>query len=104
MSKTILAVLVGALIISGALYLTNPNESLQIDEEEVTEEENGEEAVEEENGEETVEEENGEDEGKMSVLVECLKEKGVVVYGSKTCPACAQLVDGFGGHPTAGIG
>ncbi len=31
-------------------------------------------------------------------LIKCLKESGVVIYGSKTCPACAELVNQFGGR------
>ncbi len=90
MNKTILAILVGAFLISGALYLTSPKEGLQVNEEEVVEEE----AENEEN------EENEKSEGNEEIisLVDCLKEKGVVIYGSRTCPACAQLAEGFGGY------
>jgi len=35
---------------------------------------------------------------KNASLVSCLKESGVVIYGSPTCPACAAFVDQFGGH------
>ncbi len=83
MNKIILAILVGAFLISSALYLTKPESSVVIEEEE----------------EEVVEEETNDPENEEIIsLVNCLKEKEVVVYGSKTCPACAQLVDGFGGH------
>ena len=84
MNKTILAILVGAFLISSALYLTRPGTDNVIEKENnvVNEEENN------------ADPENEE----MSALVDCLKEKEVVIYGSKTCPACAQLVDGFGGY------
>ncbi len=82
MNKTVLAILIGAFLISGALYLTSPKEEVQINEKE------------EENEEK---EENAENKETTSFM-DCLKEKGVVVYGSRTCPACAQLVEGFGGH------
>ena len=31
-------------------------------------------------------------------LIQCLADKGVVIYGTQTCPACNYLVDLFGGH------
>ena len=31
-------------------------------------------------------------------LVQCLADAGVVIYGSATCPACAQLVASLGGY------
>ena len=31
-------------------------------------------------------------------LAECLAEAGVVIYGSRTCPACARLVKEYGGY------
>ena len=31
-------------------------------------------------------------------FVQCLAEAGVVIYGSKTCGACAQLVEEYGGE------
>jgi hypothetical protein len=34
----------------------------------------------------------------MTETVACLKEKGVVIYGSRTCPACAQMVTLFKGY------
>ncbi len=30
-------------------------------------------------------------------LMDCLKDNGVVIYGSRTCPACSALVDAYGG-------
>ncbi len=33
----------------------------------------------------------------MEALIQCLDEAGVVIYGTKTCPACASLVESFGG-------
>ncbi len=30
--------------------------------------------------------------------IECLKESGVVIYGTATCPACLALVENFGGR------
>jgi hypothetical protein len=98
MNKTILAILVGTFLISGALYLTRPVNEKNEKEEVVVEEEKEEE--EEENSENLPEKEENEEEINMetSSLMDCLKEEGVVVYGSKTCPACAQLVSAFGGY------
>jgi hypothetical protein len=33
-----------------------------------------------------------------SETIECLHDSGVVIYGSKYCPACIALVDSFGGY------
>jgi hypothetical protein len=94
MNKTILAILVSAFLISGALYLTRPAEEIRENEEIVVSEE-----AEEENSETLpTKEENEEENAEINSLVDCLKREGVVVYGSKTCPACAQLVSAFGGY------
>ncbi len=31
-------------------------------------------------------------------FIECLDDAGVVIYGSKYCPACNDLIDDFGGY------
>lgn len=31
-------------------------------------------------------------------FIQCLADRGLVIYGSRTCPACAQLVESLGGH------
>lgn len=31
-------------------------------------------------------------------FIQCLKEEGVVIYGSSTCPACARLEEEYGGY------
>ncbi len=105
MSKTFLAILIGALLVSGALYITNPKEGLQANNDNwLVEEEEKDELNEEEKNEDTEEEKNEpteevEKEGKgLTELVDCLAEEGVVIYGSRTCPACAQLAESFGGY------
>ena len=40
-------------------------------------------------------------EGELSEFVRCLANAGVVVYGSKTCPACFALVETLGGYDVA---
>ncbi len=98
MNKTVLSILIGALLVSGALYLTSPKEEIEVnDNEEVVEEKRIEEGVvesEEDGGGDT----KGEGNVEIASIVDCLEEKGVVVYGSRTCPACAQLAEGFGGY------
>ncbi len=82
MKKNILAIIIGLFIIGGALFVANLDSNGQASiasfetttsEEEITEEE-------------------------MIELVDCLKEKGVVIYGSEWCPACSSLVEEFGGY------
>lgn len=36
-------------------------------------------------------------------LVQCLSDAGMVIYGSRTCPYCNQLVESLGGYETAGL-
>ena len=74
MNKTILAILIGAFLISGALYVTQPKEINNNDDEEVD-----------------VVQDTGE-------LISCLEEKGVVIYGGAYCPFCAQLAESLGGY------
>ncbi len=71
--------LIGALLISGSLYITQPADNTTP-------------SIDDEKNEEGVVEEKD-----LAELVNCLQEEGVVIYGSRTCPACAQLVDSFGG-------
>ncbi len=33
-----------------------------------------------------------------SSFIECLKDAGVVIYGSQTCPACSRLEEEYGGY------
>ena len=40
----------------------------------------------------------GEDNYPHASLVSCLADRGVLVYGSRTCPACVALIDQFGGY------
>ncbi len=47
-----------------------------------------------EDNQEIAEESNGIE----SSFLECLANEGVVIYGSKTCPACAQLAEEYGGY------
>lgn len=35
-------------------------------------------------------------------IISCLDNAGVVIYGSRTCPACASLVETFGGYVAMG--
>ena len=55
------------------------------------------------NGDPGTDLETGDDEGdsmasEMEGFILCLKDAGVVIYGSVTCPYCTQLVEAFGGY------
>ncbi len=41
---------------------------------------------------------NHTDKDAMEEFVQCLAEAGMVVYGTRTCPACLNFVNSFGGH------
>ncbi len=78
MNKNILALIVGLFIISLSLYIViypanSDNEKGKI--------------INEDSVNEVSEE-----------LINCLAERGVVIYGSITCPACGRLADSFGGY------
>ena len=82
MNKNILATTIGMLIIGGAFFVTNLNGGGQAS---IA-------SFEANTSEEKIDEE------KMIELVDCLKEKGVVIYGSAWCPACSDVVEKFGGY------
>ncbi len=63
-------------------------------EEEVTDPENK--AIEDEDKE--VEVIENEDREVIDDFVQCLADAGMVIYGTKTCPACLQLAQSFGGY------
>jgi len=76
MTKNILAIIVAVIIIAGAFYITG---------------------FEGEN-----ENEKGEEQNEVSEeFIACLKDAGVVVYGSEWCPACSALVESLGGYEMA---
>ncbi len=52
----------------------------------------------EEIGEENAEHETPSETFSMEEFVLCLKEEGVIIYGSVTCPFCHQLAQMFGGY------
>ncbi len=41
---------------------------------------------------------NDNDGDSSAILVSCLADRGVLVYGSSTCPACADFANQFGGY------
>jgi glutaredoxin len=98
MNKTILAILVGIFLISGALYLTRP--AGEKNEEEVVVNEENVDEIDEENSEILpIEEESGEENNiEKNSLIDCLKAEGVVIYGIKTCGYCVRVVEEFGGY------
>ena len=68
MKKTLLIVVVVLIVIGAAFYFLNPVNDI------------------------------GERNQPYAELVNCLAERGVIVYGSKTCPACIDFADQFGGY------
>ena len=47
-------------------------------------------------------EEKAEEESKdLKEFNECLAENGMVIYGSRTCPACIELIETLGGYEAA---
>ncbi len=91
MMNNILAALFGVALIGGTFYYVNLE---KVDEEQ---EEQKQEEVENEDPEEVLAEKEA-----LASLVDCLKEKKVVAYGSKTCPYCLDLVESFGGYDIIG--
>jgi hypothetical protein len=70
--KILIAVVIVTIILLGGLFLLNSEEATAP------------------SGEENQEE--------MSSLIDCLAENDLVIYGSRTCPACQQLVASLGGY------
>lgn len=68
MKKTLLIVVVGLIVIGATFYFLSPVNDI------------------------------GEENQLYAELVNCLAERGVIVYGSKTCPACIDFADQFGGY------
>jgi len=91
MTKNILAIIVAVIIIAGAFYITGFEGE--------NENEKGEDQNEENSG-------NGNEQGGEQIevseeFIACLKDAGVVVYGSEWCPACSALVESLGGYEMA---
>ena len=42
-----------------------------------------------------------EDNQKLIEFNECLAENGMIIYGSRTCPACIELIETLGGYEVA---
>ncbi len=83
--KTIIAIAVAAILISGSIYISqDKNIILNAS---ISEKEGVEEEIEEIEEIEVTEQ-----------IIQCLKDAGVVVYGSSTCPACAEFVQMYGGE------
>lgn len=88
-SKTILAILIGALLISISLYIATSGNNFSDNVEDNSKEEENEIETENDNEEELL---LGDE------IMSCLAKNDVVVYGSSWCGACAQLVESFGGY------
>ncbi len=86
MNKIVVILLIGSLFIGGIFYASIPQSKRNIASLIGLQEE----IISEDNKEET----------SLEELITCLKEKGVVIYGSSTCPVCRSLVEGWGGSNT----
>ena len=75
-------------------------EDLIIDEEleDLTNEEINEEVLEENKNDEVAITRVVEEEKTINDFIQCLKEKGVVIYGSEWCPHCKNLAESLGGY------
>ncbi len=67
--NNIIALIIGLLLIGGALFFTLGGNNLP-----------------------------DEDEKNLEELISCLAENDFVIYGAEWCPACRQLVNSFGGY------
>ncbi len=110
MIKNIVALIVGVFFVSGIFYIVssegNTKEEEKTKEELPYEEDNTEKdnSAEEKEGTKTEEinensetTKNKEPNNELS-FIDCLADVGVVIYGSKTCPACRNLSDQYGGY------
>ncbi len=110
--KTLAASIAGALIIFFAFYITSIDiertepekegeaEVTTYNEEKEESDEEGELSVGETSGTEgNIDEEIGET--TIDDFIQCLKERGLVIYGEEWCPYCTQLAESLGGYETA---
>ena len=79
MKKIILIVLIVTILIFGFFYFFRKEENKA-----------------KENTEKEINDEEAK--GEMERFISCLAERGMVIYGTNTCPACASLVKAFGGY------
>lgn len=115
MNKNILIAIAILIIILGAVYFVNikPDNDLDSDlpldetlaenmaDVELSETDKdlaGEESEEMTKTDEKMAEEEPAKQDSEKPLIQCLADAGVVIYGSRTCPACAQLAESFGGY------
>lgn len=98
--KTIVATLIGIILIASSWYYVE-----EFNKEERREEESSAEEKELEEIEKVITEddllmtpESKNTENDMATLVSCLKENNVVVYGNRGCGHCVNLVESFGGY------
>ncbi len=83
MNKNTIAAIIAVFLIGGALVYVGQSEG------------NGSANLTAEENNKTTETETEND---MESFIDCLAEEEVVIYGSKWCPACSQLVENFGGY------
>ncbi len=119
MTKNVKIILIVSIIlgIGFFLFFFNQNPSLNNDEEKIEEPTNQELKVDDEEIEEPINQESKVDdeeieeplnknellepeESKKTIhdFIQCLKEKGVIIYGSEWCPFCKDLAESLGGY------
>jgi hypothetical protein len=80
-----------------SVFVENIKTENQEAKEELGEENEEKESVIEENNKKE-EQENQENKDPLSFFIKCLADSGLIIYGSKTCPACLSLVNSLGGY------
>ncbi len=99
--KTILALLFGIALVSASWYYVENYNQNDTDEKEVIKEEAADQLEVESDvllEEQSLIMEEKDTANDMPTLVSCLKDNNVVIYGNKSCPACAALAESFGGY------
>ncbi len=88
--ETLLALIFAVLLISGSVYFTHYGNAA------INEEVSGRKEDLKVDPKDNIPEQKTDED--MAGFIQCLKEAGVVIYGSKTCPACKALEDMYGGY------
>lgn len=96
MNKPILVIVIIVVLLLSFGYFLQNNQEVPGENGETSNEEQ-ESQEEKEETKETQEQATESQEEEIDDLIQCLKDSGVVIYGSSTCPACKQLEDSFGG-------
>jgi hypothetical protein len=91
--KIVLSIIITLLLIGGSIYYVQ-----EIKQEKITETGKKVETPTINSGINNDQTDNGQEVEIPDEFIQCLKENGVVVYGSSTCPACSRLEQEYGGY------